>query len=72
VELLLDPFDSADASLRVTLLEEDEALIVDDDEDSSTYSAELLLSSSQAARNAEPHKTAVATVNFPQKFIIFS
>ena len=43
-----------------------------DEEDSSTSGAELLLSSPQATRNAEPHKTAVTTVNFPKNFILLS
>jgi hypothetical protein len=74
IELLLDSFlleeEFADEELYGSppLCSEDD----NDEEDSSTSGAELLLSSPQAARNAEPHKTAVATVNFPKNFILLS
>jgi hypothetical protein len=48
-ELLLDPFDSADAPLRVTLEEEDSSSMLLDD-DSSSRGAKLLSSSPHATK----------------------
>jgi len=47
-ELLLDPFDSADAPLRVTLEEEDSSSMLLDD--SSSRGAKLLSSSPHATK----------------------
>lgn len=68
--LLLDPFDSADAPLRVTLLDEEEdsssTLL---DESSGTGSTKLLLSSSQAVKQM-PKVTTIAAIDLTNKLLI--
>ena len=62
-ELLLDPFDSADAPLRVTLEEEDSSSMLLDD--SSSRGAKLLSSSPQAA-NSNVNASAKTRVMDPR------